>query len=337
MLKRLRTRWNELKARFNELSEIARANALRLDRLALQVETLARENRLLLGQMSLPATDLWSPGPNHPAPAPVPNALQFSTGCRQESFDQPYFTYWAGRLALPPGYHRKTWEHVFICQALWERGLLTEGHRGVGFGVGREPLAAYFASQGCGILATDLDPENAHSSGWSKTQQHAVGLETVWFPNLCARPDFDARVQFRPCDMSAVPDDLEGYDFCWSACALEHLGSIDAGLAFIERSLGCLKPGGWAVHTTEFNLSSDSHTLSSGGTVLFRRQDFERLAARLTAQGHIVAPFDFDPGFAPLDRYIDVAPYRSSPHLKLALEGYATTSFGLIVQKQPPD
>ena len=67
--------------------------------------------------------------------------------------------------------------------------------------------------------------------------------------------------------------------------------------------------------------------------MLFRRQDFERLAERLTAQGHIVAPFDFDPGLAPLDRYIDVPPYRVAPHLKLALEGYAATSFGLIIQK----
>jgi hypothetical protein len=41
----------------------------------------------------------------------------------------------------------------------------------------------------------------------------------------------------------------------------------------------------------------------------------------------------FDPGLAPLDRYIDVAPYRSEPHLKLALDGYAATSIGLIVQR----
>jgi len=283
--------------------------------------------------MSLPPADLWSGGPSHAAPEPSPNALPFSTGCRQESFEQPYFTYWVHRLALGPAYHRKVWEHVFICQALWERGVLTLGSRGVGFGVGREPLAAFFASQGCCVLATDLAPEIARSSGWSKSEQHAMGLETVWYPHLCARPDFEARVRFQACDMNAISDDIQGYDFCWSACALEHLGSIDAGLAFVENSLGCLKPGGWAVHTTEFNLSSNTQTLSSGGTVLFRRQDFERLAERLTARGHVVAPFDFDPGLAPLDRYIDVAPYRASPHLKLALEGYATTSFGLIVRK----
>jgi hypothetical protein len=59
----------------------------------------------------------------------------------------------------------------------------------------------------------------------------------------------------------------------------------------------------------------------------------EELAERLTARGHKVALFDFNPGEKPLDRYIDVAPYRSEPHLKLALAGYATTSIGIIVQK----
>jgi 2-polyprenyl-3-methyl-5-hydroxy-6-metoxy-1,4-benzoquinol methylase len=331
MLKDVQDAWARLNAWFGETLK----NGHRLNHLSWQIDVLTREMRLLLGQMTLPPADLWARGPTQAAAEPGPNTLQFSTGCRQESFEQPYFTYWLGRLGFGPSYHRKVWEHVFICQALWERGLLTEGRRGLGFGVGREPLAAYFAAQGCEVLATDLAPENAQSAGWSKTQQHAAGLETVWYPHLCGRPEFEARVRFRACDMNAIPQDIEGYDFCWSACALEHLGSIDAGLAFIERSIGCLKPGGWAVHTTEFNLSSNTTTLSIGGTVLFRRQDFERLAQRLTEQGHLVAPFDFDPGHAPLDRYIDVAPYRPAPHLKLALEGFATTSFGLIIQKNP--
>jgi hypothetical protein len=60
-----------------------------------------------------------------------------------------------------------------------------------------------------------------------------------------------------------------------------------------------------------------------------------RLAERLAAKGHRVAPFDFNSGVQPLDRYIDVAPYRPEPHLKLALEGFASTSFGIIVQRRP--
>ncbi len=82
--------------------------------------------------------------------------------------------------------------------------------------------------------------------------------------HLCDRQQFNRFVEFREVDMNTVPDDLAGYDFCWSACALEHLGSLDNGIKFIRRSLACLAPGGVAVHTTEFNTSSDEDTLLRG-------------------------------------------------------------------------
>jgi hypothetical protein len=55
----------------------------------------------------------------------------------------------------------------------------------------------------------------------------------------------------------------------------------------------------------------------------------------MDALGHVMAPLDLNSGDGPLDRYIDMAPYRDNPHLKLALEGHAVTSIGLIVQRRP--
>jgi SAM-dependent methyltransferase len=293
-----------------------------------------RETRLLLGQLSLPPNEAWLDRlrieDGRPADAVFPN----STICRQDSLESPYFAYWTAQLHMRLRYHRKLWEFVFICQSLSERGYLQPGKRGLGFGVGEEPLAAYFASKGCRITGTDMAPEAAAGSGWVETAQHASGKEALRLPYLCPEPLFDANVEFRFADMNHVPGDLTGYDFCWSACALEHLGSIDKGLAFIERSLDCLKPGGLAVHTTEFNLFSDDETVDNASTVLFRQRDFRALEARLTAAGHRVAPFDFEPGHGAVDRYIDVAPYRQEPHLNLALQGFATTSIGIIVQKR---
>jgi hypothetical protein len=46
-----------------------------------------------------------------------------------------------------------------------------------------------------------------------------------------------------------------------------------------------------------------------------------------------MAPLDLDPGQGRLDQYIDVAPYRLEPHLRLALSGFSATSIGLIIQK----
>ena len=55
--------------------------------------------------------------------------------------------------------------------------------------------------------------------------------------------------------MNAVPDDLGRFDLVWSSCALEHLGTPQAGLDFIMRTLDLLEPGGLAVHTTELELT----------------------------------------------------------------------------------
>ncbi len=292
-----------------------------------------REMRSVLAGLTLPKPAIWRNLPAMVAGAPAKDAFPAATVCRQESFKEPYFAYWAARLGEGLRYHRKLWEFVFISQVLWERGAVVAGARGLGFGVGLEPLAAFFASQDCEIMGTDMSPEVARQAGWMDTNEHAHGKEALRRPWVCPDPLFDRNVTFRECDMNAIPTDLVGYDFCWSACALEHLGSIEKGLAFIIRSVECLKPGGWAIHTTELNLSSNEDTVDNMDTVLFRRRDLEELAARLTALGHYVAPFDFDPGVDPLDVYVDIPPYRVEPHLKLALWGYSVTSVGLIIRR----
>ena len=81
--------------------------------------------------------------------------------------------------------------------------------------------------------------------------------------------------------MNDISSDLSNFDFCWSCCALEHLGSLSAGMRFIERSLDTLRPGGWAVHTTEFNIFSDVATIERGATVLYRQRDLRWLMEHL--------------------------------------------------------
>ena len=189
------------------------------------------------------------------------------------------------------------------------------------------------AAMGCTVLATDLAADDSRAAGWSSTQQHSANVEALRYPNLCPDDIFNERVSFRPVDMTAIPADLTDFDFTWSSCAYEHLGSIAAGLQFFEDSIRCLKPGGMAVHTTELNLTSNDQTLDKGPTVLFRRKDFERLALRLISTGHEVAQIKFDSGDRELDSHVDAPPYGSNVHVKLALGQYVTTSFGMIVRR----
>jgi hypothetical protein len=112
-------------------------------------------------------------------------------------------------------------------------------------------------------------------------------------------------------------------------------------MEFLERQMACLRPGGVAVHTTEFNLSSNDETVAAGSFVILRLRDIEAMCRRLTDAGHQVEPLDLDPGADPLDRFVDPPPYYASAaephgrikHLRLNLAGYASTSIGLIIRK----
>ncbi len=256
-----------------------------------------------------------------------------SEACRLDHFLSPRYRYWCEKLREVPRFHRKQWEWVYICASLHERGLLKPGMRALGFGVGREPLVALFASMGVTVLATDQSPETATQGGWIETGQHSTALAQLNPLGIADASDFAQRVSFRGLDMNAIHADLHDFDFCWSACSFEHLGSIRHGLDFIKQSMRTVKLGGYSIHTTELNLSSDILTYESPDLCLFRKSDFRQLAAELRAAGHSVAPLCFYPGAHPLEQYVDLPPYKGDPHIRLEIGGYATTSFGIIVQR----
>jgi SAM-dependent methyltransferase len=228
--------------------------------------------------------------------------------------------------------HRKLWEWCYIAQALWERGLLAPGKRGLGFAVGKEPLSALFAELGCLIVASDQAPDQAEEVGWVRTNEHASGLQALLRPDICEPKKFYRQVSFRVVDMNDIPPDLRDFDFVWSACAFEHLGDIPRGLRFLVNMMECLRPGGVAVHTTEYNVNSNDATVSEGDFVLFRRRDLEAAAEELRRAGHHLE-LDFDPGSGPADQTIDRMPFSHNPHLKAEIYGHVTTSMGVIITR----
>ena len=268
-------------------------------------------------------------------PSAAPRRPLVSALCTQSQHESEEFRAWCERMGESHSFSRKQWEFCFIAEALHERGLLRPGARGLGFAVGREPLAALFASYGCEVVATDLHTDAATAAGWSDTNQHASSLDALNDRGVCDPEAFRRLVTFRFVDMNAIPDDLVGFDFVWSACALEHLGSIRQGEQFIHRAMQCLKPGGVAVHTTEFNVSFGRFTPDNCETVVFRRRDIERIASTLQADGHAIE-LDLSEGDGELDRFVDLPPYRR-PHLKLLLFNFVScisTSIGLLVEKR---
>jgi hypothetical protein len=96
--------------------------------------------------------------------------------------------------------------------------------------------------------------------------------------------------------------------------------------------MDCLKPGGVAVHTTEFNLGTNDRTLETNAVVAYRKKDIEALALRLIAKGYRIPQINFSPGDRMLDRVVDRPPYGHS-HLKLLYARHLLTSIGVFVVK----
>jgi SAM-dependent methyltransferase len=259
--------------------------------------------------------------------------------CNQEFFGLPLYQYWAARLKEKPFFHRKHWEFIFITQALFENYMLKAGSRGLGFGVGMDPLPALFASIGCKITASDMDINSDKAKNWESTGQHSGNkTELLNQRDICPPGVFATNVSFRGIDMNSIPDDLRGggggFDFNWSSCALEHIGGPQRSMDFICNCLDTLRPGGLAVHTTEYNLSSNEDTQTDPYSYVFRKKDIELMAEKITRLGHYVYPLDFRQGIQPGDKFVDEPPYKQKLHLRLRLERYAATSIGIIIRKR---
>lgn len=127
------------------------------------------------------------------------------------------------------------------------------------------------------------------------------------------------------------------FDFCWSSCALEHLGSIEAGFSFIRNSLATLKPGGTAVHTTEYTFDpGPAH--SAWPTVLYTKEQIASFIENLGREGYLVAELDLSQGLDPLEHFADLQTkelyskrMKSELHLKTVYDGFSCTSIGFII------
>ena len=256
-------------------------------------------------------------------------------------FDEPEFLRWeaiiSGRpepVAPPlPFKHRKMWEFVFILAAIDAGGQYRPGARGIGFGVGSEPLSAVFARGGADVVATDQPVGQGRA--WDGSGQLMHGLANLSHPHIVSDEELARHVTLRPVDMNELPPDLGRFDFMWSSCVIEHLGSPARGLEFVRKSAALLKPGGVSVHTTELELVPRESTMDYGHCAVYRPDDLLELERQLRGDG-----FDIDfnlhvPMDAPEDRFISpVDPHVPDPsHLKLVIGDSISTSFGIVVRR----
>jgi len=255
-----------------------------------------------------------------------------SSICRQADFLTKDYEYWCSVFKQKPFFHRKQWEYVYILKTLSQRGMLLPGKKGLGFAVGTEPIPSVLASHGCHIVATDIDPVIGEEKGWANGNQLCRQVHDLNSLNICSTEHFENHCTYRPVDMNNIPEDLRAFDFNWSSCSFEHLGSIKKGLDFLYNQIQTLKPGGVAVHTTEYNISSNDETLETDNCVIFRRRDIEDVVTKIRNEGHNVAELDYSIGWLPFDYKVDEPPW-GIPHLRLKLGPYVCTSIGIVITK----
>jgi Methyltransferase domain len=280
--------------------------------------------------------------PEHSQLPPSAPRLQPRIGVNDKpSFDHPVsqfvsaeqifslrFDGWRRVFGWPAGLNRKVWESLYIINALDHYVGLRSGTRALGFGVGRERLVTLLAGLGCEVVATDYFEKREQWPTMAKK------VEDFLDPKVCSEASFRSRVAFRNVDMNHIPPDLRDFDCLWSHSALEHIGGLQNGLDFIEAAMDCLRPGGIAVHTTEFNLVSNEMTYETPHMSFYRRHDIEALAERLLAKGHQIV-LNFTRGDTPGDLHINPNPTQNwgfSINWQAGI--YVITSIGLIVQKR---
>ena len=247
-----------------------------------------------------------------------------------------HYSYWPYRLDIsyPVSPQRKWWEFIEIANILFRvTGL--DGKKGIGFGVGEEPMTSALASLGSTILATDIGANHESSKDWDNGQL-AKNIESLYKPEIIDRDKFDKNVRFEELDMNNILDrvDLvEEFDFSFSCGSIEHIGGIEQTIQFLVNQMEVLKPGGIAVHTTEYNLESNDETLNAHNICLLRIKDLEELDKRLKEKGYELLPIDYSLGEEPEDTFVDRPPHQFHQHLKLESCGFTHTSILLVIRK----
>jgi SAM-dependent methyltransferase len=260
----------------------------------------------------------------------------------QEQVLSPDFHYWISQLRLPLLINRKYWEyfvllHQSFLAGLFERKSFLAGlferssSRVLGFGVGNEPIPAYFASKRVKVTATDYI-EGPSADAWSGTNQ-LLNIENLVRPEICSVEIFNTFTAVENVDMNSIPSVFDNqFDLCYSLCSLGHIGGFSNGRNFILESLNVLKPGGIAIHTFEMDLGNLERYEQPDHTI-FLKEDVISIIEEAKSLGFEVKKYVLEQGDGYLENYLDQYPFGSSPHLFLDLNGRQCLPTVLIIKK----
>lgn len=154
-----------------------------------------------------------------------------------------------------PRLHRKQWEFAQIFRTLQTLGFLRADARGLSMGGGVERLLYALARRVGHLTVTDLYESKSVWEGARTDDPDQFVKAAAPFP---IDP---SRVSARHMDMRALEFVDRAFDFCYSSCAMEHIGTYDDFLMHLREVRRVLKDDGVYVLTTEFHYGDDAITV----------------------------------------------------------------------------
>lgn len=238
-----------------------------------------------------------------------------------------------------PRFHRKQWEFAMILLALRRGGALRPEAVGLSMGAGKERLLYAVAQHVRQVVATDLYDA---ATEWDKartTDPDRYIKEDKPFPVD------DARLRGLRMDMRSLDFEDGAFDFCYSSCAIEHIGSRQDFLRHLSEAHRVLKDGGLYAFTTELHFGPE--TIEHPHNYYFSPE----YLAGLIADCPFVAGSEIDAGIAhhrinyPLPQNLGTlctdGPGRlvnryitEASHVQLLLGKHPFTSVSVVLRKQ---
>jgi SAM-dependent methyltransferase len=165
--------------------------------------------------------------------------------------------------------HRKQWEFAMIFLTLKKLGLLKSDKTGLSLGGGNERVFYSIAKHMDKLIVTDLYDDTTSWDCARTTDPTEFIIASKPFPIE------DEKIQAMRMDMRYLDFDDNSFDFCYSSCAIEHIGEDKDFIQHFNEVNRVLKEGGIYVLTTE--LQFGDATIRDQNNYIFSREHIANL------------------------------------------------------------
>lgn len=164
-------------------------------------------------------------------------------------------------LREPARLHRKQWEFAMIFLVLRRLGMVQPGKTGLSLGGGTERLLYSLANQIKHMTVTDLyDPNTTWDCARTENPDEFVKSQKPFDVD-------DSKYHALRMDMRSLEFPERSFDFCYSSCAIEHIGNDEDFVRHFNEVARVLKDDGLYVFTTE--VSYLNHTVNDPNNYVF--------------------------------------------------------------------